>query len=420
MKLLTKSTLIFLGVTLLLFSIGGWFLTQNLKSTIRAEADADLISESQLIVSLLHEAPEVVNLDHPAVEIEVLQSAPTSLPKYTLTDTTLPGKSGVSEAFRVITLYDRLGTRTHRIRIYHPLLADQELLGNIYFSLLLISLAVIALITLTIFVISRRLWVPFYSSLAKVESFDVQHQQIPEFGQVNTFEFQKLNVQLSKMTTKAVLDYQRLKEFTENASHELQTPLAIIRAKLEVLLQADQLSSEEQNALLAALEAVRRLANLNQGLILLTKMQNQQMGPDLKCDLGAVIASHAEQVKELVSLQDLELRLDQQTAFWVTLPELVADILIANLIRNAMVHNRPHGTILIAVTDGKITFQNTGSPTALDSDRIFDRFNKGQGDSSNIGLGLAIVKEICVAAALSIDYEFREGSHHFHLTRSGN
>ena len=413
MKLIHKTAFLIVGITVILFLIGGYFLAESLKSTIREEANADLVSESLMMRSLIELSPNLVNLKDRSVEFSPVDHNPLAIGAYSFADTTLtvdPQKG--AESFRVITIYETAGSQLYQIKVFHPLVADQDLFGKIYTSLAQVSVVLTIAILLLVIFISKRLWRPFDKTLDRLESFDVRETDAVEFDDVSTIEFRRLNTQLSKMTQKASVSYHSLREYSENAAYELQTPLAIIQAKLAVLVQSDTLKPKEQEALNASLEAARRLSNLSQGMLLLMKMKNEQFGASSKCDLGKITRSHLKEVSELMEIRNIEFSISIQEPFEVDLPKFLAETLVSNLISNAIIHNATPGQLDITISKECLTIKNLGAKKALDSDQIYKRFNKEKEQRGNIGLGLAIVKQICKQANLDIEYGYADGGMH--------
>jgi signal transduction histidine kinase len=156
-------------------------------------------------------------------------------------------------------------------------------------SILLISLATIFVIMAASLIINRvvlkRLWQPFYRSLDILKNFRVDKKQTMDFPSNQIDEFEFMNQTIQKTTNQAQQEYSLLKEFTENASHEMQTPLAIIRSKLDLLIQDENLSEDQSKTMQSAYSAIERLSRLNQSLLLLAKIENNQYAETTRINL---------------------------------------------------------------------------------------------------------------------------------------
>jgi signal transduction histidine kinase len=228
-------------------------------------------------------------------------------------------------------------------------------------------------------------------------------------------EFQFLNENLEDTIHKAEEEYQSLKEFTENASHELQTPLAVIRSKLDLLIQKEDLSEAQSEELKDIYVSVKKMSQLSRSLLLMTKIGNQQFDQVRDIDLREKIEEKLKQFQELWNNSQLHLRCQLEEAF-ITANENLTDILLNNLLSNASRHNIRGGSIDIHLQDRQLTVSNTGLLKALDPKRIFRRFYKEGTNSQHNGLGLSIIKQICEQSAIQIVYSYENGNHIFQLS----
>ena len=418
MKLLLQTALAILAVTLVTF-IGGVFLMfSGMKHSIREEADKDLLQESLLLNKMLDTSPELIQLSHNSILFTALPSGHALISEPILSDTLVLDQNssaqGKSFPNRVISFEKSIDGLPYRIQILHPLVEDQALLRNFLTYVLGISAVLILLILFSVVMISRRIWSTFYHSLDLIEQFDVRQGKEISFPESRTFEFNQLNKNLQKLTAQVLRDYQNLKEFFEDASHELQTPLAIAQTKLDRLANSPHLQADEIQSLNLAKNSIRKLTHISKDLLMIGKIENHQFGEGNALDLTQLTAEKCLEVAELVELKAVALETDLSGSFMAKMPPNLADILISNLIANSISHNQSGGKIQVKGTSAEIEISNTGSDKALPSPQIFNRFIKdSEGGSS--GLGLAIVKRICDGYNLEISYRFADGLHHFTL-----
>jgi len=277
-----------------------------------------------------------------------------------------------------------------------------------------ITLLIIALLLVALFAINRlvlnRLWRPFYSTLRKLQQFNLAGGQAMQLEPTSINEFRQLNEAVSQMATQAVDEYNEVKHFTENASHEMQTPLAILSSKLELLHQTELDEAQAQHV--AALAGtVNRLSKLNQSLILLTRIDNRQFAGKRSISLAGVVRAQAAHFEELLLARDIRLSLELSDSGVVDMNETLADVLVLNLLTNAIKHNFDGGSIRIIVASHQLVMSNTGAPPTEDPQVYFERFRKGSARPDSLGLGLSIVKKICHAYGFFIRYDFTEGEH---------
>lgn len=284
---------------------------------------------------------------------------------------------------------------------------SEETIAGTIRSLAMIFILILLLVGVGSIVVSKYILSPFHSSLNAIKQFDLKQRESLLFADTKTAEFRLLNLFLSKMTSKALDDYRTLKEFSENASHELQTPLAVIRGKLELLMQSD-ISNEQAKLIVSANEAVDKLARTNQSLILLAKLDNQEYSPQA-IDFSELTEKSVTMLRELIDMKSIELEKNIQPGVMITINPALADILLMNLLSNAIRHNIVDGSIKLRLTNRQLTIENTGEPIRIAADQLFIRFKKNAQSSETAGLGLSIVKRICEINGFTINYYyFRE------------
>lgn len=224
-----------------------------------------------------------------------------------------------------------------------------------------------------------------------------------------------MNKSLLEATEKAEQDYLLLKEFTENASHEIQTPLSIIRSKLDMMIQESDLSRSQSELAKSAYSAVKKLSRLNQSLLLLAKIENGQFDNSHQIDLREKVEEKIAQFNELWGSRDISSTYQLQDSQLVISPELL-DVLLNNLFSNATNHNIPSGAISIMLEQQLLIISNTSSTGPLDEKRLFRRFYKESLNSNHNGLGLSIVKQISKVSSIHTDYTYADGFHSFMLS----
>jgi signal transduction histidine kinase len=279
--------------------------------------------------------------------------------------------------------------------------------------LLISSLTVLAMLIASIIinrVLLRRLWKPFYASLTTMKKFKLDKRQALDFTSNGVEEFAFMNETLQQATGQAQRDYLLLKEFTENASHEMQTPLAIIRSKLDLLIQ--DLSEKQSHNVQPVYEAIEKLSRLTQSLLLLAKIDNNQFSQTSSIDLKEKIEQKIQAFNELWQNKNISVS-TSLNPLRVNMNNELADTLLNNLFSNATRHNFPHGFIRVRLSGKQLTIANSGAQKGLDDQRIFSRFYKQAEGSTNNGLGLSIVKQICDVSGLAIHYSFNDQQHSF-------
>ena len=286
-------------------------------------------------------------------------------------------------------------------------------------SILFISLATILLIMGTSLIINRvllkRLWKPFYSSLDILKNFRVDKKQSLDFPSTQIDEFTFMNHTIQKTTNQAQQEYSLLKEFTENASHEMQTPLAIIRSKLDLLIQDENLSEGQSKTMQSAYSAIEKLSRLNQSLLLLAKIENNQFAETTNINLKQKLEEKLDAFHELWQNQGISVSSSLADAT-VSLNNELTDILLNNLLSNATRHNFSNGCIKIVLKEKTLEISNSSKEKELNSQQMFLRFFSQDKKSRYNGLGLSIIKQICDVSGFSIRYLFTGNEHRFILS----
>ena len=316
------------------------------------------------------------------------------------------------ESFRILQFGITANGKIYTITVAKSLENTDALTTSI---LLIVSTTILLMLIVSFFInriLLRRLWRPFYQSLDVMKDFRIEKKQPPTFSSTSIDEFVFMNETLQKSATQAQKEYSLLKEFTENASHEMQTPLAIIRSKLDLLIQNENLSEEQSKPIQSAYNAIEKLSKLNQSLLLLAKIENNQFGETVAINMKQRIEEKSEAFSELWQNQQISVstHLNDVT---VTLNSELCEILLNNLLSNATRHNHSNGFIKIILNDKHLEISNSSNGKGLPTDQMFSRFSSPQKENHHSGLGLSIIKQICDASGFQIHYLFTENQHRF-------
>mgnify|MGYP006180441571 CR=1 FL=1 len=263
--------------------------------------------------------------------------------------------------------------------------------------------------------IASRVWLPFYQTLDKLSKLQIHKGD--EFAPVVTDieEFDQLNENLLFFTNRSQSAYNQQKEFTENASHELQTPLAVLQAKADLLIQSDL--SEAQYSLLDQINlTIGRMNRLNKNLLLLTKIENKQFMPNERINLSDILKETIDLY--MVSFEERNLEVVDQITPNVTIQgnRALIETLINSLLTNSISHNIDGGSVIVLLNEKNLIIKNTGVSNDLGEEKIFKRFNKDAKNTDGSGLGLAICEEICNMHQMKITYRYFDGLHSFRIS----
>ncbi|MCB9265602.1 MAG: HAMP domain-containing histidine kinase [Lewinellaceae bacterium] len=416
MKLLQATGRYYLLFSLLLFVFGSWILYLALSYFIDIETDERLQDAKPALEFQLTEMdslPPVLVISDDVIEISPLDELKEY--KY-FSDTSIwDPLEKEFEPYRKFIFHTEIEGKPYKIALSHTKLDSEALMMTSLFAVMGILLLLLLAINLFNRYLSLRLWRPFYQTIRQIRSFSFDEGKPLSPPETRIEEFEVLNHALELMTTKVLSDYRSLKQFTENASHEIQTPLAIIKSKIELLIQNDGRDDNELQAIQQIQEAASRLSKLNNSLLLLARIENRQYSDTHELAMHELIKKKLDQLEPLISAKNLDIHTNLAEVSMAMDPTL-AEVLLNNLLVNAIKHNFSDGRIDISLRKGKLLIRNTGKPLDSSPETLFERFRKGADASPSLGLGLAIVKEICNIYGFKAQYDFQDGWHELSVT----
>ncbi|MGN1263791.1 MAG: sensor histidine kinase, partial [Prevotella sp.] len=232
-------------------------------------------------------------------------------------------------------------------------------------------------------------------------------------------EFRRLANTVADAIRRSEETFEQQKEFLSNASHEIQTPIAVVQNRLEMLLEDETLGEHAMGEVVKAMHALQALARTNRSLLLLCKIDNGQFTDTSTVDLGLLAENLFPEIAEAYDHLGVSVHVNTEGTAQLEMNESLARTLMTNLLKNAFLHNVEGGQIDMRVTHNRITLANTGKNVPLDVTKIFERFYHSPEKTSSTGLGLSIVKAVCAIYGISIEYRFAAGTHFFSLSLPG-
>ncbi len=279
---------------------------------------------------------------------------------------------------------------------------EEDIMHGIMIQFGVITLVLAIALILTMRFISHRLWHPFDETLRQIESFRLEDGALPALPESDVKEFARLNRTLTALMRNSLASYRTQKEFTENASHELQTPLAVFQSKLDLLLQQPNLSERQAEIIQGLYENVTRLTRLNRNLLLLAKIDNRQYEQMETINLDDFLNGQLSSLESLTG--NITLYKDFQTTLTIRANRTLLESLVNNLVVNAVRHNHPQGEIGLTLTNSQLIVANTSDEPPLDEKLVFNRFYRTSEKTAGNGLGLAIVKAVCEYHGWKVNY----------------
>lgn len=410
MKLTQKINRHYATNSFAIFLVAGVVLFFILKNIVNEDTDVKLENTYEQIELLIKNRPQTLDL-YPTITVTEVLNNPDQ--KY-FSDTTLLIVDEMEE-YRQLVGYATINNVHYKITVRELGIESQDL----FTTLAIVTLFGFSFLILSLYIINRKIaqttWLPYFQNLEKLKQFSLQTLTPFDPVKSDTNEFNEMNVVLKSLTDKVISDYDNLKKFSENASHELQTPLAIIRSKIESLMDENSLSSMQVEKIHSIYQSVNRLAKINSGLVLLTKIENGQFSEIEQIDLSKILKQHIENFSELIEIKELKLQYNETEQQIINGNKILIELLINNILGNAILHSIKGDDIIIMLNKNVLQFSNSGQKIITENDRLFERFYKS-GPSASTGLGLAISKQICIALKWDICYSFKNQYHIFKIT----
>lgn len=417
MKLTNKFTLWYFGIMLVVLLIGGAIVYYEIQWKISSVEVARHERLNDIIAQQIRSGGDYTG--HPTrkratIALLPADSVPKGIQSFYTRGTGWNPEFQANEFKLVVTSFYTIDGQHYRITTYSYIPSFYQLLPGVVDSFKWILLVLLVLVGISGQLIPKYILSPFKRTLRVIQSFDLKQKEPVRLPETRTAEFRELTEFLRKMTDKAQEDYRQLKEFTENASHELQTPTAIIRGKLELLMESD--IRDDQAILIAEMQnALERLSRIHSSLTLLTKLENYEYEAKDPVNFSALTREALDTFGELIQMKSLTLRTSIADNVRLPLHAALADLLLTNLLSNAIRHNSSDepGAGMIDVRLGKagLTVSNTGREPRVPTGELFERFKKDNQSADSIGIGLAIVRQICDLHHFTVIYEYKAGIH---------
>ncbi|HIG09392.1 MAG TPA: HAMP domain-containing histidine kinase [Flavobacteriales bacterium] len=402
MKLLTKTSLNFISASVIFFLVGSIVMYFSVRNIVAEDLQNRLLEQKNEFFNQVTQN----KLEDLVSEVVFIQETQKEL-AHSFSDTVLI----VNEKYM---LYRKLQfSYLHNEQHYKvSILQLQNQSDKLFKKIVIMNVGFAMLFFLIVFFVNRQsiknsLKV-FYSTINKLEDFQINKAQELTLDTAEVDEVKKLNDVFEKMSDQIRKDFEAQKEYTENVSHELQTPLAIISSKADELMQSDNLTKEQMEQLALLLETTSRLSKINQSLIFLTKIDNRFYTEGATFSLNELITEKLVLFETAIEDKGLKLALDLKDATHIYMDPYLAETLVVNLLKNAIVHNEKGGELSIKLVNQCLIIANSGTALTFSEFDIFKRFSRSEHSKKSLGIGLSIVKRICELYGFNIEYRFQE------------
>ena len=405
-KLLKKTSKSFLLTGLILALLSSIALYLYTKHLLENEIEEELYSTVARVSKALQTDGIIYSLP-PVTEIKKVES----LHKEILKDTLIYDPSqDEMEVFKELSIYKTINHQNYKITVRDLVVESEDILIAIVLSN--IAIFTLAFLFLFYFNTSRnlQLWSPFFENLEQMKQFSLTSKVPIKLVDSNILEFSELKTEIETLTNKVKSDYENLKQFTEDVSHEMQTPLPIIQAKIDNLINEHTIKDKQFEQITSLQKDIQRLKQLNKRVTILTKIDKNQFVNIELVNFTNIIEEKIENFKEL-DIQNIVHFSNKKLI--VSMDMLLADMLINNLLSNAIKHSAKADKISIITNETSLIISNIGNHALLHPEKLFQRFYRENKQDKSTGLGLAIVKKICDLYDFEISYEFKLQQHIF-------
>lgn len=410
MKLINQFTIWYLGISIIVFLIGGLLIFYKLESEIDFEQGRELERQLDRYARKMEFMNDPSSLSKDRLEIRELPLDQALVP-FQLGDT-LAWHEPLEQVERQVKAGRSylINGKHYYMSMYDIMIESDDITETVVQTMVAIFLLLLIFIAVTSRLVSKKILQPFHSSLIKINEFTFKKNQPLVFEPSRIEEFEKLHEFLNKMSERLLGDYKIVKEFSENLSHEIQTPIAITSGKLELLLNSP-ITDQQAKWIAAAHQSTQKMSKIVNSLATLAKLENQEFEGNQQVDLSGLLKNSISGYEELVAIKNISLHHQIEPDIKINMHPNMAEMLVDNLLSNAIKHNEKPGYIKIQATHKALKINNKGEAPKHDVSEYLDRFKKGNPASESIGLGLSIIQQICRIHGFTLDYQFIEGEH---------
>jgi len=414
MKLLTRTTVLYVVITLLVFSAGSAIFYNFLRDLVDEETTESLYMKKAAVLEALEQDSAPVANSPLADDVHirpVIQETAEST-----TDTMIYETHGEELLpFRLLSFPFEKNGQWYRVTVQKMMIESDDLVEGIFISFIFVLVVLAVAIIVSMQVVSRRIWKPFFMTLGAMKEFRPGKKNAVVLPETKIREFKELNAAIEKMIANTESSFQSLKSFSENAAHEIQTPLAVIQSTTEVLLQDRSLTEEQYGSISQLHSTTRKLSGLVTTLLLLTRIENNQFLHTAPIDFSSVVRQKITLLWELFEQKNFAVQVDVKEGVRLKLHPALAEILVTNLLANALRHTPENGKIAVTLTDREFAVSNSGEPLKGKPEQLFERFYKENQSETSTGLGLSLVKMVADGAGLQVNYRYQEQKHVFSI-----
>lgn len=319
------------------------------------------------------------------------------------------------EPARILMTIFKTDTGYKELVVYTPTIDKLDLQRSILGWIVALYAGILLILLLLNVWIFRRNMKPLYVLLSWFNNYKIGSGYKPLSNKTKITEFKELYHAVTMSAQRNEKLYEQQKMFIGNASHEMQTPLAICLNRLEMLMEDENLTEKQMEEIAKTHQTLENITRMNKSLLLLCKIENGQYADVKEVSVNSLVSQYVDTFNDVYYYKNITVKVTEMSSLSMQINESLAIILVSNLLKNAYLHNCENGKIDVVISEKDFTVSNTGE-SALDSSKIFTRFYQGSKKEGSTGLGLALIHTICMANNISISYEFRDKMHVFKVS----
>jgi signal transduction histidine kinase len=419
MKLLNYTTSYFAAILFLLLGIWAVIFYLEMLDEIYDSLDDGLDNHKMLVIKQAKNNPEILrrlDFEDGSYTIRPISDQRAINFRDSYRDTLMYMQNEKEyEPVRLLETVFKNGDNFYKLKIITSMVEEDDLIEDLLFSLILLYIGLILSIVLLNNLILKKIWNPFYGLLQQLKNFRLEKDQQIKTIPSTIEEFNLLNTRIEQMLGKSISSYNSQKQFIENAAHELQTPLAISINKLELLVENEDLNSEQIELVASVLNNLEGLTRMNNSLLLLSKIENQQFPEEKLVVFNDLIDELKLDFEDLASHKEMKINVENFSQLEFKMNKGLARILLSNLLKNAIMHGERSSEINIRISSKSFNISNISNQGSLDTDKVFTRFQKNSQVKGSNGIGLAIAHTIAEKYNILLNYTY-EGKHSFLLS----
>lgn len=306
----------------------------------------------------------------------------------------------------------------YRLEIGNSLSEIEDLIYVIRIFILIVLIASILVTFFSEAVFIEYLLKPFN----KIINAKIKYINDPDsfdFTPVETYsdEFKELDEGLNLMMIRIQEVFNKEKQFIANVSHELLTPIALLKNRFENLIQNKSLDNQAIDKVASSLKTLDVLKKIINNLLLISKIENNQYHANETIDIRQLLQELVEEFDDRIKDKNIQVRFDVDKPIVIKGNKALLHVMFFNLIGNAIKYNKTNGILIFsdALVDGNHTVVISDTGFGMTQDQllhIFDRFARMNFNQDGQGLGLAITKSIAQFHHIGIDVtsEINKGS----------